>query len=75
MSAGLIVKTKGSMVTLGRDSFYRAVISDVVCYLSSVKRTAIHFSNDIAHTNDTFNRGPNQLDVLDSDITRIFGQW
>jgi hypothetical protein len=32
------------------------------------------FEREIAHANDTFNRGPNQVDVLDDNITRIFGQ-
>jgi hypothetical protein len=30
------------------------------------------FECEIAHTDDAFNRGPNQLDVLDDNITRIF---
>jgi len=51
------------------------VTSDVVCHLSSVKRTDNpFFESKIAHANNTLNRSLNHLDVLDSDITHIFGQ-
>jgi hypothetical protein len=33
------------------------------------------FECEIAHANNTFNGSPNQVDALDSNITRIIGQW